>query len=51
MESLERIESHAKALTSNNLDLRTRLKTSDEERYIWERKYRQVNPKPSTIQI
>jgi hypothetical protein len=46
VESLERIESHAKALTSNNLDLRARLKTSDEEKYIWERKYRQVNPRP-----
>lgn len=49
VESLERIENHAKALTANNLDLRTRLKRNEEEKIIWERRYRQVEFKEDSM--
>ena len=38
VESLERIEGHARALTANNLDLRAALRGTEDQRNIWEKK-------------
>ena len=42
MKSLERVESHAKGLTQNNMDLRLQLKQAQDETLTWKRKFNTV---------
>ena len=50
VKSLERVESHAKGLTQNNIDLRLQLKKALDELRDWERKFHKVeNTKESMV--
>ena len=42
VKSLERVESHAKGLTQNNMDLRLQLKQAQDEALTWKRKFSKI---------
>ena len=51
VKSLERVESHAKGLTQNNIDLRLQLKQVQDEMHQWKFKFLKIeNTKDSMVQ-
>jgi hypothetical protein len=47
--ALQRVEGHAKGLTTTNLELREALKTVEEEKLSWERRYMSLQAKEESL--